>query len=54
MQLKHVIFKVILSTKIEGYILVFFLFFSFWGGGGGGGDDVDLGRKYIRVEKVYT
>ena len=53
MQLKHVIFKVILSTKIEGYILVFFLFFSFWREGGGG-DDVDLGRKYIRVEKVYT
>ena len=32
MQLKHVIFTVILSTKIEGYILVFF----FWGGGGAG------------------
>ena len=53
MQLKHVIFTVILSTKIEGYILVFFVLFFFLEGGGGG-DDVDLGRKYIRVEKVYT
>ena len=39
----------ILSTKIEGYILVFFL----GGGGGGGVDDVDLGG-YKLGWKRYT